>query len=200
MYRRLVLAALVSSAALFAQNPITADSPYQIRFASNLHIGDSVVNLTNSGASGGSICVNVYSYTPDEQLSSCCSCMMTPNALTSLSVRQDIASNSLTPIVPTSMVIKLLASVPVNSTCNAALPGPLAVGMLAWGTTLHPLPVTVGTPATTYGIEGSAFSPATLVYGEQMRMTSLCGFIRANGSGYGICKSCRIGGLGGAIK
>jgi hypothetical protein len=200
MYRRLCLAALFASAALFAQNPITADSSYQIRFASNLHVGDSVVNMTNSGASGGNICAHIYTYTPDEQLSSCCSCMITPNALTSLSVKQDLASNSLTPIVPTSMVIKLLATTPVGGACNAATPGYLAVGLLAWGTTIHPLPVTVGTPATTYGVEGSAFSPATLVYGEQVRMTSLCGFIRANGSGYGICKSCRFGGLGGAIK
>jgi hypothetical protein len=203
MYRSflpILLTALASSLALFAQNPITADGPYQIRFASNLHIGDSVVNMTNSGANGGSICVHIYAYTPDEQLSSCCSCMITPNGLTSLSVKQDLASNGLTPVVPSAMVIKLLAAAPVSDTCSAANPGAKVNGLLAWGTTIHPLPVTAGTPATTYGLESSAFSPATLSYTEQARMTSLCAFIKANGSGYGVCKSCRLGGLGGTAK
>jgi hypothetical protein len=31
------------------------------------------------------------------------------------------------------------------------------------------------------------------------RMVGYCGFIQANGSGFGICRSCRKGGLG-AIK
>jgi len=31
-------------------------------------------------------------------------------------------------------------------------------------------------------------------------MTQLCAFIRANGSGYGICKSCKVGGLGASAK
>jgi hypothetical protein len=32
---------------------------------------------------------------------------------------------------------------------------------------------------------------------ELARITSFCGFIQANGSGFGICRSCRLGGLGG---
>jgi len=76
----------------------------------------------------------------------------------------------------------------------------LTTGLLAWGTTIHELPVTPGTPATTYGVTETAFSNATLSAIELTRMTSLCAFIRANGSGYGICKSCRVGGLGASAK
>ena len=61
------------SVAAFGQ---AADTPFQVRYASNLAIGDSVVNITNTGASStvafptqnGNICANVYVFSPDEQL------------------------------------------------------------------------------------------------------------------------------------
>jgi hypothetical protein len=201
------------SVAAFAQNPITADSTFQVRYASNLAIGDSVINFTNTGATStvafptqnGNLCVNVYAFSPDEQLISCCSCVVTPDGLASLSARNDLISNTLTPGVPTSIVIKLLASSGATTaagatTCNASTVGgaanPLAIGLAAWGTTIHALPVTPGSPATTFGVTETAFTPATLSAAELVRVTTLCGFIQTNGSGFGICRSCRLGGLG----
>ena len=77
----ILLVSMVSAVAAFAQNPITADSPYQIRYASNLTIGDSVVNISNTGARGGvtlqsgtsagvggAICANVFVFQPDEEI------------------------------------------------------------------------------------------------------------------------------------
>ena len=205
--RPLILAALACATVALAQNPVTADSPFQVRYASNLNIGDSVINITNSGARGaalasgtsasttGAICVNVYAFSPDEQMISCCSCPVTPNGLVSLSARNDLISNTLTPAVPTSIVIKLLATAPVGGSCStsAQLAGAptLAPGMAAWGTTLHATP-TAGTFATTE----TAFTPASLSAGEFARLQGLCTFINANGSGFGICRSCRLGGLG----
>jgi hypothetical protein len=221
--RFFAIAALVSSVAAFGQ---TNDGGFQVRYASNLAVGDSVINLTNDGASStagdatmgaaqnGNLCVNVYAYTPDEQMASCCTCIVTPNGLNSLSVRSDLASNPLTPVIPSAMVIKLVATKgDSTNTCNAAKwngTGNVAEvipGLMAWGTTIHALPVTPGTPATTYGVIETAFSvgsgdngagkPSTA---EATRMQQLCGFIKANGSGYGICKSCRLGGLGSSSK
>jgi hypothetical protein len=37
---------------------------------------------------------------------------------------------------------------------------------------------------------------ATLSAGELSRFTKICAFILANGSGFGVCNSCRLGGLG----
>ena len=211
--RFFALAAGLSAVAAFGQ---AVDGPFQIRYASNLAIGDSVINFTNSGASStvagipgpqnGDVCANVYAYSPDEQLVSCCSCNVTPNALNSLSAKNDLASNTLTPIIPSALVVKDLATAGgTNCTASTAAtagtaPAVFVQGLLAWGTTIHALPVTAGSPAGTYFGTENAFSNATLSAAELSRMTQLCSFIRANGSGYGICKSCKVGGLGASSK
>ena len=202
-YRSIFAAIMLCSAV------VLADDTFQVRYASNLAIGDSVVNITNTGASStvafptqnGNICANVYTFSPDEQLISCCSCLVTPDGLASLSSRNDLISNTLTPGVPTSIVIKLLASAGTTAaSCNASTAGQganeLVTGMAAWGTTIHALPVTPGSPATTYGQTETPFTPSTLSASELQRITTLCGFIQTNGSGFGICRSCRLGGLG----
>ena len=187
---------------------IPADS-YQIRYASNLTQGDSVINISNSGANGasltgpgfgkatGNLCVNAYTFSPDEQLISCCSCLLTPNALASLSVNSDLISNTLTGVKPNSVVVKLVATGAgadfSGATCtnSAALAGttnfPLAAGLVAFGTTLHP-PAVTETP----------FLRGTLSPQELASITNRCTNIVGNGSSFGICRSCRAGGLSSA--
>jgi len=209
---QLMLATLVFSALSFAQSlPLAAgavpeaDGVFQVHPLYNLNAGDSYVNLTNAGTlSGfdptGRICVNVYTFSPDEQLISCCSCPVTPNALNSLSARNDLISNTLTPAVPTSIVVKLLASLPVAGTCNPSSPNAanLVRGMKAWATTLHLN--TTGSPAVGYQLIDNEFSKAELSASELSKLTGFCGFIQANGSGFGICKACRLGGLGAVAQ
>ena len=205
-YLSIFAASMLCSVPTFAIQGAAGDSPFQVKYASNLPIGDSVFNVTNTGAftaeivangaavTDPSICVNVYTFSPDVQLISCCACPVTPDGLVSLSARNDLISNTLTPGVPTSIVVKLLGSTGTPA-CNASAPGPLVTGMAAWGTTIHALPVTPGSPATTYGTTETKFANATLSGAELRRITTLCGFIQTNGSGFGICRSCRFGGL-----
>ncbi len=183
--------------------PVTPETPgpYQIRYVSNLNLGDSYVNITNTGAGGGTICANVYAFSPDEQMVSCCSCPVTPNALVSLSVRNDIISNTLTPAVPTSLVIKLLSTQAVAGAClgsaGAVNTTNLALGLAAWGTTLHVGPtrtVTTETPFLKATLSVGSNRPGDI--GELSRLGQLCNFIIGNGSGFGVCRSCRLGGLG----
>jgi hypothetical protein len=204
---QLGLATLAFATVALAQNPITADSPFQVRYASNLNIGDSVINITNTGAaSGNNICVNVYTFSPDEQEVSCCACLVTPNALQSLSVKNDLISNTLTPAVPTSVVVKLLATIggATVGSCNAATAGAgtatTSPGLAAWGTTLHGIVAALGAEERAVGLTETPFTPATLSATELTRITSLCGFIQSNGSGFGICRSCRLGGLGAVTQ
>ncbi len=190
---------------------------FQLGYAANLNIGDSVVNLTNAGYYGGplgagttgNICANVYVFDPQEEEIGCCACLVTPNGLNSLSVKSDLISNNLTPAVPTSVVIKLVATSPAliggaSTVCNPSIagagvntvtptPNTLAPGLTAWGSTLAPS----ASPGT-FGPIGVPFRNKILSISELTGLTSLCNFIQANGTGFGICKSCRLGALGGA--
>src|SRR4051812_36141268 len=90
--------------AAFSQNPITADSTFQVKYIGNLASGDSLVTITNTGAAvGANLCANVYVFSPDDQSVPCRACTVTPNALVSLSARLDLVNNPLTPDVPASI-------------------------------------------------------------------------------------------------
>lgn len=174
---------------------------FQVRYAVHLDVGDSTINVTNTGTTGsglpaGNICINVYTFDASEEMISCCACLVTPNALSSLSARGDLVSNSFSPGVPTSIVIELLASTPNGNQCNPGTPTAqtLAAGMRAWGTTLHAFP---GNPVK-YGLTEDDFLWSPISSAELGHITSFCSFIEKNGSGFGICNSCRFGGLGGA--
>ena len=204
--RNVILAALVSGIAAFAQNPITADSPFQVRYASNLNIGESYVNITNTGANGaslngpglgaaGNICVNVYAFDPGEELISCCSCLVTPDQTISLGVKANLTFNTLTGVIPTSVTVKLLATLAgtggsgTSCTNSAATAGTGVTGMAAWGTTLHADPV-----AGVYDTTETPFTPSTLSAGELASITNRCTGIIGNGSLHGQC----VGALGAA--
>jgi hypothetical protein len=205
-----------------------ADGVYQLRYLANLDKGDSYVNLTNAGtlngrAPAGNICVNVYTFDPAEELISCCACPITPNGLASLSARNDLISNTLTPGVPTSITVKLVSSavygtsgatlgVNISATaCDASAVGTgtsgppnnlgniLVRGMRAWATTLHLNTSALPAPGV-YQKTETPFSSAELSASELLKLQQFCGFIQANGSGFGICKACRFGALGAGEK
>ncbi len=174
-----------------SQATIAIGDIFSLDYMPNLAQGDSVVNLTNTGASGANLCANVFVFSPDEQLVSCCACPITPNALASLSARADLISNTLTPAVPGAIVVKLIASQGAG-TCNpgSITPATLAPGLEGWGSKLHNTP-------SGFQVSETPFVPGSLSLAEFNRVVALCGFLQGNGSGYGICKSCRSGALGG---
>jgi len=179
-----------------ASAPITVGDVFQVRYAANLNIGDSFVDITNTGATvinttSQNLCANLYTFDPAEELISCCTCSVTPNALQSLSVLKSLISNPLTPAIPTSVVIKVVTT--ADAACNASKVTTLAPGLLAWGTTLHQ---NSSTTAASYSVTETAFSRSTLSAAELAHITTTCGFIQSNGSGFGICKGCAAGGLG----
>jgi hypothetical protein len=180
-----------------------------VKYVTDLLIGDSVINVTNTGANGaglgfgtsaavtGAICANVYVYDAAEEIIACCSCPVTPNGLVSLSAQRDLIINPLTRQIPNSIVIKILATAPVGGSCtnSALLAGTPNVvsGLVAWGTTLH-----LNQPLTrlSLAVTETGFANATLSAAEQARLSYGCNVVANVGSGFGICNSCRLGGLG----
>jgi hypothetical protein len=168
----------------FTGGQVVAQVSFQTRYTSNLiNGGDAVINITNSGASAtallppgqttpqnninGDICVNIYTFAADEQEVACCSCLVTPNALWSASVKTALLNSTLTPSFPNEVVIKLISSAPIVTggaeTCNPATVGApnsaLSDGLLAWGTSTHGVPTATG---PTFSIAETPFSQGTL--------------------------------------
>ena len=108
-------------------------APFQLRYVSHLDVGDSVINISNDGQSqpssygigtsgGTNLCVGVYTFDANEELQSCCSCLVTPNGLASLSA-QALTATSLTGEKPSSLVVKLLAWSTTAGASSTAPPG-----------------------------------------------------------------------------
>ena len=150
---------------------------------------------------------NVYVFAEDQQLIACCSCPLTPNHLKTLSVQKDLISNTLTPGVPVGVTVSVLATTDwvAGRQCNPAKPidnivgtpgvaNSFAGGLRGWGGTLH------AAPAGGFAVTENPLSIASMSPSEFQKVTSYCGFIIANGSGFGICGSCRQGAAGGSKK
>ena len=128
-----------------------------------------------------------------EKLISCCACSVTGNTLKSLLVHNDLLTRTLTPIAPTAITIRLIASDAAAGACNGASPtiSDLVGGPDAWRTTLHALPST----AVNYGLTETPFSNAALSPAELNHVVQFCAFTEINGTGYGQCSGCNAGGL-----
>ena len=164
---------------------VTPNATGYVRYAANLNIGDSAIHLTNDGASGGDICANVYTFSPDQQVVACCACLITPNGLATLSAQHDLIANPLTPSVPNAIVIKLIATAPAGGVCNPAVSSSIVSGLDAWGTTLHAAP-----SPPTYRVTEGPFSAVTLSGSEISKDVSYCAYIQDLRGTPRICTSC----------
>src|ERR1039457_2773733 len=180
--RNVILAALAAATVALAQTgPVTTlaatDAPFQVRYAANLQFGESYIDVVNDGANGcsllgpglggavGNICENFYAFDPNEEMISCCSCLVTCDQVRNLGVNRDITSNTATGVIPSSVTVKLLSTLAGTggsgtSCTNAASSvntATIVQGMAAWGTTLHAL--TVAEDGTTYATTETPFTP-----------------------------------------
>jgi hypothetical protein len=224
----LVFGALASATLGFSQ--VAFDNLFQVGYASNLiNGGDAVINITNTGGISstlltpgqtdgtaqnninGSQCFNLYVFAADEQEVACCSCLVTPNALWSASVKTALLNSTLTPSFPNEVVIKLITSIPIVGTggiqtCNpgallitgGGAPGDINGSPLAWFTTSHGFPTATGPK---FVQTESPFMSSTLHPPEATRDVQECQFLQILGSGqFGICKGCSNVGLGASAE
>jgi hypothetical protein len=187
--RKMLLACLALGLIFALTAPVFAQKDtLKIDYFSNLNTGngkDSTLRVTNPGTSGGNLCVNVYVFSPDQQLNECCSCFLSPDGLRTFSVTNDLTSNPLTGRIPHTGVIKMISS-PAANGCNAAAVAPVAA-IRAWATHLQ----NAGPGPAVQVTEGES-QDATLSAAELASVTTNCAFIQNQGSGSGIC-SCGTG-------
>jgi hypothetical protein len=182
--RNFIVAIFVLAAVAYAQNPVTADSPFQVRYVANLSAANQAyITLTNSGfragaplatglpPQGGNLCANIYAFAPNESFIACTGVLVTPNATVRVNVNGLVGAN-------TSAVIKIVATLTgsggTSTVCSAHSGITLATvstGLAAWGTTFH------ASPAGRFVTVGGAFSPASLTSAEVLTLNGSCGVI-----------------------
>ena len=140
---------------------------------------DGTFRVDNPGTyASGNICASIFVFDPYQELSECCSCLLTPDGLRTLSVNTDLTGNPLTGVVLNTGVIKVVSTVPVAGAC----PLPTAV---------HPV---AAIRSWTTHIQNSNFAEtetpsqdATLSSGEITRLAQECYAVKLIGSGKGVC-------------
>jgi len=175
---------------------------YAVTYYSNNTPGlpDESVRVVNTGLIGdplnpngdADICVNFYVFDAGQELSECCSCLETADALLVASVQTDLTANPLTGVHNTAGVIKVTATYPTKDSsgdytqCSPTSYGVLPTNevMAAFGSHIQ-----VGT-ALAGGVSPTETNLINrpLSYNELFTLESSCDFA-ANvlGSGQGTC-------------
>jgi hypothetical protein len=196
---KLVFGSLLCASVSFGQVLVAPADAVQQEALGNLTqpIGDSDILLFNAGYNNGddllgTIVAQVYVFDAvDEQLVACCSCRLTPDEAATISGKLLVA-NPLTPAIPSSITVKLVATKGGNAATDQTLAGSpgFSQGLRADRTTTH-LPANY--PGIAPFVTETPFKLVTIAKTEYAKMITFCNFIQGNGSGFGICGGCRAG-------
>src|SRR5580704_5611976 len=184
MFKTLLIAAvLVGLAATLSAQVIDPDT-FKVSYFSNNYgtSAGATVELTNVGTSGGNVCADIYVFDPTQELAECCSCMLTPDGLTTLSVFIDLTSDTLTGVPLRNGVIKIVSAATSGNNCPLTTAPKPTPGVRAWGT--H--------EQNAGYVTETAFQDSGLSAAELSSLAAQCKAIHLVGSGKGVC-TCGTG-------
>ncbi|HTS38452.1 MAG TPA: hypothetical protein VMH04_22450 [Candidatus Solibacter sp.] len=170
----------------WAQTTIPVDTLKVDYFANANTAGapDATLRITNPGTyASGNICASIYVFDPEQELSACCSCLLTPDGLRTLSIDKDVTVNPLTGVTLTTGLIKIASTIPVSGTCPLPTVVHPVAAIRSWTTHIQ---------SGGFAVTEGASQDATLSAGEISRLGRECYAIALVGSGKGIC-SCGTG-------
>jgi hypothetical protein len=171
------------AAALTTPGPDTLKVDYFAN-ANTAGAPDGTTRITNPGTAGGSLCAAIFVFDPNQELSECCSCFVSPDGLRTLSVNTDLTGNPLTGVVLSTGVVKIVP-IPTRAGVCPAYPTSLAptASVRSWGTHIQ---------NSNFTITETASQDATLSAAEVGRLQGQCFAIQLDGSGRGQC-TCGTG-------
>ena len=137
--------------------------------ANTANAPDATVRAINDGSNGGNLYASIYVFDDSEELTECCSCVITPDGLLSESVNKNLTANPLTGIKPTRGVIKIISSSTEADLSTSFAPNTPTSGIRAWAT--HVQKLTSG-----FALSESPFSDSNLASSEQLLLEQLCYF------------------------
>jgi|ERR1700690_93919 len=145
---------------------------YSVTYYSNANTAnapDATVRAINNGDTSGNLWANIYVFDDSEELTECCSCVITPDGLLSESVNKNLTANPLTGIKPTRGVIKIISSSTEADVNTNFAPNTPAAGIRAWATHIQKL-------TSGFAVSETPFADAHLTTSEQTLLENLCHF------------------------
>ncbi|HEY6764888.1 MAG TPA: hypothetical protein VI386_08950 [Candidatus Sulfotelmatobacter sp.] len=143
---------------------------------------DGTLRITHPGTAAGNVCASIFVFDPEQELTECCSCLLTPDGLRTLSVNTDLTSNPLTGVILKTGLLKLVSTIPVSGACPLPTKVNATPALRAWTTHIQN-----GGAVTETGSQDATLSAA-----EVTRLAQQCFAIKLDGSGSGVC-SCGTG-------
>ena len=144
---------------------------------------DATVRLTNPGTAGGNVCADIFVFDANQELSECCSCILSPDGLRTLSVNTDLTSNPLTGIILTTGAIKIVSAKLSGGQCPLPVVINSTPAVRAWATHIQD---------SSFAITETNAQDATFSVNEDVSLIRECQAIQIAGSGHGVC-SCGTG-------
>ena len=154
----LCVATLVPAA--FASTAPPADT-LKVDYFSNANTAgapDGTVRVTNPGTAGGNLYAAFYVFDPQQELTECCTCLLTPDGLRTLSINSNLTANPLTGVTLATGLIKIVSSTNINPARLA----PVAA-IRSWGTHIQ---------NGNFSITETASQDATLSLTEETRLNN----------------------------
>ena len=111
---------------------------------------------------GADLYANIYVFDDSEELTECCSCLVTPDGLLSESVNKNLTANPITGIKPTRGVIKI-----ITSDVGGGAFGLPTNGLRGWAT--H-----VQKSASGFAVTETLLADSNLAESEQALLYQLC--------------------------
>ena len=122
-----------------------------------------------NGSPLSNLYASIYVFDDSEELTECCSCLVTPDGLLSESVNKNLTANPLTSIKPTGGVIKIISSSTESDITTNFAPNTPTAGLRAWVT--HVQKLTSG-----FALSETLFADSNLAPSEESLIEELCVF------------------------
>ena len=134
---------------------------------------------SNGTSEGADLCALIYVFDANQQLSECCGCSITANALLTFSVDTNLVNNPLLGSALHTGVIKIVSSVKA-APCDPTKITPTET-LRAWATHIQ------NKVGTAFPITEGESKVVTLGTGEQADLGEDCTVLEELGSGQGLC-------------
>ena len=163
----LALSVLLGGTALAQDNSDYFTTYYS--YANTANAPDATVRAVNDGDTENNLWASIYVFDDSEELTECCSCLITPDGLLSESVNNNLTAQPITGIKPTRGVIKIISSATESDINTLFAPNTPTAGIRAWAT--HVQKLTSG-----YAVSETPFSDSNLAPSEETLLEALCLF------------------------